>query len=163
MRLPKEPPGARYFCDVVEAARRYKLLGYWEGSAYRDHPCGVIRGQLILASHWSTHSYCHASVMTQPEEGLKPWCNDSWAYGDPYPHPKKGGEIKIYWSGRWQFAEGPWQDETWKILMDLENEIADESHRLEWNRRILNIEMERRRQAEIEMAIKTFERNRRNA
>ena len=118
-------PRAADFCHVLAQARHHKLTGYWSGSAYRHHPCGVIRRGIILCNEWSTFNYCYASVILDPESPIMKAGNDSWGHQDPHPRPERGGELKVYSSGSWSNEDGPWRTLIVGILADLRSEIAD--------------------------------------
>jgi hypothetical protein len=119
-----EAPHQSRFCRILADARHLKLPGHWSGSAFRSHPCGVIRNGIIFANAWSTHDYCHAEVVLDPTSPIIPGMNAPACYGDPYPHPERGGTLKVYWTGSWSGDDGPWR----KIIVDtldaLEAEIA---------------------------------------
>lgn len=94
-----EMPSRKDFCDILNIARTYHFKGSWEGSAYRKHPCGIIRGTIKLTNDWTTYNDC--SVMITDGEGWgAPECNDSRMNGNPYPQPINGSSI-FAWGGEW--------------------------------------------------------------
>lgn len=119
-----EPPNYSEFNNLLAKARHFKLRGWWEGSSFRNHPCGVIRRNIILANMWNTHGYCYGSVILDPTSPIVRGMNAPASYGDPYPHPERGGELRVYWTGSWCEGEGPWKKIIYDILDDLRNEIA---------------------------------------
>lgn len=135
MGYTDEAPKASYFCKILAETRAYKIEGYWSGSIYRHHPCGIIRSYLILSNEWNVNNYCYASVMTEPDHGTtKPSNNPASWNGDPHPHPKVGDEMKIYTNGRWIGEDGPWRKEVWRVLHELEVEIEEKQLKNEWDR-----------------------------
>lgn len=144
-----QAPSSAYFCNVLAAARMYKLDGHWSGSAYQCHPCGVIRKGIIFCNEWNTNNYCYASVMSDPSEGLNSWCKNGRAMnGDPYPHPAKGSELKVYNTGSWR-VDGEWQQVIVDTLEELENEVEEAKIAKEWDDKIESIERKRKRDSEI--------------
>ena len=143
-----EAPNHTRFCNILAKSRNYKLKGYWEGSAYCSHPCGVIRNGIIFANRWNVHDYCYANVMTEPENGFNSGCNSPTANCDPYPHPKTGKEITVYSTGSWRL-EGPWQQVILDTLEELENEIEDKKLEIAWNKEIERIDRLRANNQEI--------------
>lgn len=117
-------PTAGRFCDLVAAAARHKLPGWWSGRSFRHHPRGVVRGGIIFTNEWSTHNYCLAEVMLDPTSPIATRCQDSRASGDASCKPVRGGLLRVYSSGSWSNDDGPWRDKIVKILEDLEAEIA---------------------------------------
>ena len=117
-----EAPNERRFCDILADARHYRLPGAWSGSAFRSHPCGVVRNGIIFANAWNTNNYCHAEVLLDPTSPIKPGMNAPAAYGDPYPHPERGGTLRVYWTGSWSGDDGPWR----KIIVDTLAELVAE-------------------------------------
>lgn len=118
-----EAPTSSRFCRILADARHFKLPGYWEGSAYRSHPCGVIRDGLILTNEWNVHDYCSAQVMLDPTSPIKPIFNGSRYNGDPHAYPERGGTLTVY-NGTWSKDDGPWREKIVAMLADLEVEIA---------------------------------------
>ena len=156
MKLPDIPPKRSYFCNILASARQINFPGWWEGSAYRCHPVGVICGGLLLANHWSTYKYCHASIATEPDEGWKPGLNAPASWGDPFPHPKNGKEIKVYRDGHWCFDDGPWRKDIWMILFNIEIAVMDHDLRAEWEAGLRRIEVNRKKVALLEEALASY-------
>lgn len=109
--------------NIICDARNYGLPGCGSGSAHGCHPCWIRRGQLLLVSHWHVDDLCHVSVISVPTATVFAGCNDSRAYGNPWPQVDKGTLTKVWYAGQWQI-DGPWQDELPKLLDTLEAEIA---------------------------------------
>lgn len=120
-----DAPEAAVFCDLLASARRHKLPGYWEGSAYCHHPCGVVRRGIIYTNEWNTNNYCSAEVMLDPTSPLAPRCRNPRAYGDPSCRPERGGTLRVYSDGNWSKDDGPWRAEILRTLEDLRREIAE--------------------------------------
>ena len=142
-------PTAARFCDILAKARALKLPNVWSGSAYRDHPCGVIRKGIIFANKWSTFNYCYASVLTEPHSAIIPGSKSPACMNcDPYPHPAIGEELQVYSTGNW-LIEGPWQQVIMDVLDGLEIEIEQAELELEWNKKINAIDAKRKREENI--------------
>lgn len=118
-----EPPTFNRFCDAIAKARTHKLAGVMSGSAFRRHPVFVFRRNILLCNEWHVNGSCFAQVFTEHPVTFKPWCDDSCADGDPYPHPKSGEAVRVYSSGMW-LEDGPWRAAILEILDELEAEIA---------------------------------------
>lgn len=95
---------ASAFCDLVAASRATKFPGYWEGSAYRRHPCGVIQGAVKLTNEWTTSNGCEIAI-TDGDGWSSNFCRDSFANGNPHPKPLSGSEVIVWRSGRWASDE----------------------------------------------------------
>ena len=96
---------ARAFCDLVADARQWKFPGYWSGSAFRRHPCGVIEGAMKLTNEWSTFNYCCIQI-TDGDGWSNDYSRDSFGHGDPHPRPLDGHHAVVVWnSGRWSSDE----------------------------------------------------------
>jgi hypothetical protein len=92
---------ADIFCNLTSAARSRKFPGYWEGSAFRRHPCGVIEGVIKLTNHWHVDNHCDVQI-TDGEGWNRSVCQDSFGHGDPYPSVLGTGSVLIVWrSGQW--------------------------------------------------------------
>jgi hypothetical protein len=91
------------FCKLTAAARFRKFPGYWQGSAFRRHPCGVIAGAIKLTNHWHVDNSCAISI-TSGDAWTRP-DNDSFGHGDPYPRPANGGEVTVWECGKWRSDE----------------------------------------------------------
>ncbi|MDA8251090.1 MAG: hypothetical protein M0Z28_18230 [Rhodospirillales bacterium] len=128
-------PTASEFCELIAAARHWKLKGTMTGSAFRKHPCFVLRRDILLCNEWNTNDYCFAEAFTARPVEFKPWSHDPATYGDPYPHPVNGQAIRFYSTGDWS-VDGPWQQIMLDVLDELRKEIeeakaADRSRRLQ--------------------------------
>lgn len=118
-------PKSSEFCDVLADARRHKLKGYWSGSAYRSHPCGVYRKGIIFTNNWSTFDYCSAEVVLDPTSPMAPQSHNPSGSGDPFLRPERGGTLRIYSDGQWQNEDGPWRKIVLDVIAELKLEIAE--------------------------------------
>jgi hypothetical protein len=144
MRLPTDPPKASKFCDLTAAARLAKLPGHWAGSAFRHHPCGIIRNGLVLCNEWNVNDYCWAGFLTVPEAGVIPGADAPTSWGaNPHPTPREGELVIIYQSGNWRGRCGMWRDDLWRLLFDIESELEDVALKAEWDRQIDEIDSRR--------------------
>lgn len=94
-------------CNLLNAARCARFPGYWEGSAFRSHPCGIISGVIKFTNDWHCDDYC--SIAITDGEWSRDFCRDSRAYGDPHPRATNGNAVSV-WSGcgksaRWASEE----------------------------------------------------------
>ncbi len=103
-------------------ARRHKLDGWGDGSAYRNHPCWVRRGPFVFVDHWTTSNKTTVYLLTEPTTTIKAGCNDSWGNGCPLPVPADGNLIAIFAWGKWQI-EGPWQEVCDRALAQVLDEV----------------------------------------
>ena len=92
---------AEAMCDLLNDARCSHFPGYWEGSAYRYHPCGIIVGTIKFTNHWNTNNYCDI-IITDGTGWDRNICRSPAAYGNPYPKPIDGIAIPILGEGRWR-------------------------------------------------------------
>ena len=116
-----EAPSAAEFCSIIGAS---KLAGFWSGSAFRDHPRGIIRERMIFTNKWNVHNYCDVKVITDPDAKVIMGCQQSAAHGNPYPSVDRGELVTVYKDGRW-VAEGPWCERIVAILDEAKAEIAE--------------------------------------
>lgn len=123
MKNDMEVRDAQDFCRTLSYARHYKLDGWWQGSAYDHHPCGVIRKGIIFCNEWCTFNYCSASVILNPKSKIIPPYNDPLGRGNPHPRPEDGGVLLIYSYGCWSQDDGPWRQIVVDVLSDLDHEI----------------------------------------
>jgi len=126
------PPKASVFCSLLASARYAKLPGWWFGSIYRHHPCGMVVGPLILSNEWNTNNYCYASFMTEPGAMTKPSNHPASRGGDPHPHPVNGEEFQFYKSGRWVGEDGPWRALLLETIERIEVQLDERSLASEW-------------------------------
>lgn len=119
-----EAPKASKFCNILAGAYTHALPGFWKGSVYRSHPCGVVRRGIIFTNEWNTNDYCSASVILDPAAKLIKGDNCPASSGNPYIRPERGGTLEVYGTGRWSRDDGPWRQIILEVLIDLEKEIA---------------------------------------
>jgi hypothetical protein len=50
------------FNNILSGARMHGVKGAWEGSAFRNHPCGIVRGTIKLTNHWRTDESCSVAI-----------------------------------------------------------------------------------------------------
>lgn len=118
-------PTREEFCAVVTSRGKGQHIdGYWSGSAFRDHPVGVFREQLLFTNKWNVNNYCSVQVATDRNAKLVLGCQDSCARGNPYPTVTSGDLVTVYRDGEW-IADGPWCEKVVRILDDLKRERAE--------------------------------------
>ena len=91
------------FCNVLARARSARVRGWWDGSAYQSHPCGLLVGNMKLTNYWNVNDYCSIVIATSDKWGLGQ--KDPAMGGDPHPHPIDGTEVRVWWSGKWESDE----------------------------------------------------------
>lgn len=101
-------------CSILSEARTYRFPGYWNGSAFRSHPCGIIVGTIKLTNDWHCDDYCSITI-TDGEGWRSDYCRESCAHGDPHPRPIGGTEIQV-WSGCGR--SGQWTSEAARVRME---------------------------------------------
>lgn len=119
-----EAPTAAEFCALMSAARRFRLPGWWDGSAYQSHPVGIHRRGIIYTDHWHVSDHCTAKVVLDPSSPMAERCHDSCANGNPYLRPERGGTLTVYDSGRWVGEDGPWREQVVEEMDRLRSEVA---------------------------------------
>lgn len=150
-----QPPSASKMCEVLAKARSYKLEGYWEGSSYRYHPCGVMRRNMLFVNDWNTNNYCSVWVHTMNPVQYMKWDNNPAHNGNPVPHPVEGERIKVYSSGRW-LEDGPWQQAIVDVIVELETEIAVAAEKAKLEVAAKIAENDRKRRELLNAAAATF-------
>lgn len=91
-------------CQLLAQCREYKVPGWWDGSAFRSHPVGLIAGTIKLTNHWHCDDLCTIEL-TDGDEWDRNVCNDSRAYGNPHPKPVSGAAISVWRCGKWAKPE----------------------------------------------------------
>ncbi len=92
------------FCSLMAEAREFKFPGWWEGSAFRHHPVGVIDGTVKMTNEWTVWDSCSIEI-TDGDGWNRNVCQDSFAYSSPNPDPINGISILIWSNGRWKDDE----------------------------------------------------------
>lgn len=91
------------FCALMAQARKFKFPGWWDGSAFRSHPVGIISGTIKMTNFWHVDHMCSITI-TDGDGWNRSVCQDSCAYGDPHPRPVSGREIVVWDNGSWASA-----------------------------------------------------------
>jgi hypothetical protein len=133
------------FCDLTSAARVRRFPGYWEGSAFRRHPCGVIEGVIKLTNHWHVDHTCDVQI-TDGSGWDRRVSDDSFGHGDPYPKPLGGVGVTVWSNGSWRDRE--FQEALEPKLLDLLTRMARHVDEAEERERV--VEGERQAQAAAE-------------
>lgn len=133
------------FCNVLARARSARVRGWWDGSAYRSHPCGLLVGNMKLTNYWNVNDYCSIVIATTDKWRLG--LDNPAVYGDPHPHPIDGTEVRVWYSGQWESEEFREKLEgrvvailnraladiaaadSWKRVIDMQAAQAEESKR----------------------------------
>lgn len=89
------------FCNLLSQARQYRARGWWDGSAFRRHPCGLVVDTIKLTNHWHVDDLCDITVTDGAGWDTRSVCQDSFAHGDPHPRPVEGGALQVWRCGRW--------------------------------------------------------------
>lgn len=88
-------------CDLLALARMYKAPGWWEGSAFRSHPCGLVVDTIKLTNHWHVDDLCTIYITDGAGWDTRNVCRDSFAHGDPHPRAIEGRALQVWRCGRW--------------------------------------------------------------
>jgi hypothetical protein len=89
------------FCSLLSQARQHRASGWWEGSAFRRHPCGLVVDTIKLTNHWHVDALCDIAVTDGAGWDTRGVCLDSFAHGDPHPRPIEGGALHVWRCGQW--------------------------------------------------------------
>jgi hypothetical protein len=92
------------FCNLLAEARQCGFSKRWEGSAFRNHPCGIVSGTIKMTNHWHVSDDCDIAI-TDGDGWNLDVCRDSFAYGNPHPQPINGTAIMVWSCGRWKSPE----------------------------------------------------------
>lgn len=87
-----------HFCNILNNARSTGFSGAWSGSAFRDHPCGIVRGNLKMTNEWRVDNGCSIVITDGQGWNTADICRESCAYGNPHPKPVGGRSISV-WNG----------------------------------------------------------------
>lgn len=93
------------FCDILNRARLTRFPGAWSGSAYRNHPCGIVRGVIKLTDDWRVGDTCSICITDGSGWNVRDISRDSWGSGSPNPSPVDGRTILAWDTGKWQSDE----------------------------------------------------------
>ena len=99
-RAAKALTSSAAFCNLMAQARQYKFPGWWDGSAFRSHPVGIISGTIKMTNFWHVDDMCSIAI-TNGDGWNRSACQGSRAYGDPHPRPNSGREIVVWDNGSW--------------------------------------------------------------
>lgn len=89
------------FCNLLAQARQYKAPGWWDGSAFRSHPCGLVIDTIKLTNHWHVDNLCTIEITDGAGWDAQGVCQDSFAHGSPHPQPIEGGSLTVWRCARW--------------------------------------------------------------
>lgn len=87
-------------CDLLAACRTHRVPGWWDGSAFRSHPVGLIVGVVKLTNHWHVDHLCTIDI-TDGTGWDRNVCQDSCAHGNPHPRQMGGGAVQVWRCGAW--------------------------------------------------------------
>lgn len=97
--------GPRAFCDLLAAARRRRVPGWWEGSAYRSHPCGLVVDTILFTNFWHVDNISSIEITDGLGWDVAGVHKAPRFHGDPHPKPIEGGALRVWWCGRWSDAQ----------------------------------------------------------
>ncbi len=106
-------------CNLLNQARCTRFPGYWEGSAFRSHPCGIIVGTIKFTNDWHCDDYCSIAI-TDGDGWSRDFHRESRTHGDPHPRALNGSAVGV-WSGGGQRAS--WGSE--EIREKMESKILE--------------------------------------
>lgn len=87
-------------CQLLAQCREYRVPGWWDGSAFRSHPVGLIVGTIKFTNYWHCDDLCGIEL-TDGAEWDRNVCQDSFAHGSPHPKPVSGTAIRVWRCGAW--------------------------------------------------------------
>jgi hypothetical protein len=119
------------FCNVLARARSARARGWWDGSAYRSHPCGLLVGNMNLTNYWNVNDYC--SIVIATSDKWKLGMDNPAVSGDPHPHPIDGTEVRVWSNGRWESEEFRVALED-RVVAILNRALADAAAAESWKR-----------------------------
>lgn len=85
-------------CNLLAQCRQYRVPGWWDGSAFRSHPVGLIVGAIKLTNYWHVDNLCTIEI-TDGAGWSRDVCRDSRAYGNPHPQPIDGKSVQAWRCG----------------------------------------------------------------
>lgn len=91
-------------CDLLAQCRQFKVKGWWDGSAFRSHPVGLIRDVIKFTNYWHVDQHCDIQI-TDGEGWNRNVCQDSFSHQSPHPKAIGGHEVIAWRSGRWTSTE----------------------------------------------------------
>lgn len=139
------------FCGVLARARSARVRGWWDGSAYQSHPCGLLVGNMKLTNYWNVNDYCSVVIATTDKWRLG--MNNPAVRGDPHPHPIDGSEVRVWSDGRWASEEFREKLEG-RVVTILNRALSDAAAAESW-KRVIDMqahETSARKRFEIEQA-----------
>lgn len=130
------------FCAIVGQATRWDVRGAWHGSAFRNHPHGLIVDGIKFTDHHHVDRACSIEI-TDGDGWSRDFCRDPAAQGNPHPQPIAGQAICVWRNGRWVKEEYRVALEA-KVLAIL----ADASAQLVTARNVYEQTQQRKREAQ---------------
>jgi len=91
-------------CDLLADCRTHGVPGWWDGSAFRSHPVGLIVGTIKFTNQWRTDNGCDIQITDGDGWDLRV-CQDSWGGGSPHPKPINGSAVTVWERGSWRSDE----------------------------------------------------------
>lgn len=95
---------ARAFCDLLAEARHCKAPGWWDGSSYRSHPCGLVADTIKFTNFWHVDNMCSIEITDGLGWGVANVSQDSFGHRSPHPAPIEGAALRVWWCGQWADA-----------------------------------------------------------
>lgn len=95
---------ARAFCDLLAEARHRKAPGWWDGSSYRSHPCGLVADTIKFTNFWHVDNMCSIEITDGLGWGVANVSQDSFGHRSPHPAPIEGAALRVWWCGQWADA-----------------------------------------------------------
>lgn len=120
------------FCNLLYQARQYRASGWWDGSAFRRHPCGLIVDTIKLTNHWHVDDLCTIEI-TDGAGWNRNVCQDSFAHGDPHPRPIEGGELQVWRCGCW--ADPLYEEQLKRRVLVILTAAAEHVQQAQWRER----------------------------
>lgn len=90
------------FCDILNEARNTGAEGWWHGSAFQCHPCGLISGTIMMHNDWTIYNSCGIKITDGEGWSTSVISTDSRYRGNPYPEQVNGKVVRVWSSGTWK-------------------------------------------------------------
>ena len=103
-RAERALKSSQAMCELLAQCRQYRVAGWWDGSAFRSHPVGLISGAIKLTNHWHVDNLCTIEI-TDGAGWDRAVCQDSRAYGNPHPKPINGKAVQAWRCGSFESPE----------------------------------------------------------
>lgn len=125
----------RVMCDLLAAALWHGAPHVWKGSAYDNHPCGLIVGTVKVTNHWRVQNDCDIQITDGVGWDRLGISRDPRAMGgNPHPQPISGQSFTAWSNGRWESQA--YQRALQGRVLEILTAAADHVERVEAKQRV---------------------------